>query len=386
MKLDKVARKLSSGQLTEEALRMFARDVGHELPHHRLETLKGFRELLARAAIGPSFAWGSGYRAALLDMVASFESAVCARQDRQSAELLLRHRSAWREVLHALRDGPLTQKELAAALGNMDKGQMSRTLSEMRDAALVEVFACAEGDRSRPHQLTPLGKRLLEQHDSSELSERDEALLRFAVTFIGLSVMEGRALTGELDAVCRRAVRPEAARVVPRKAAHFLETEVQRLGVYSRGGDAVPAVAPRASIFLEGLFNRWSSHEEAPPPFWQDILRRLPGPQTPLLVRAARPGHWQRLLVQKPWGAQVPAESRVFSGVDLQHGLFDPPERGFVLVYESLALRTLDLSQGGLLRELERRAVARFCFVMKGEEVDEGYTPLEVESYFERRP
>jgi DNA-binding MarR family transcriptional regulator len=400
MRLDKVARKLSGGQLDEGGLRMLARDVGYELPRCRLDTLKRFRELLARLPQGTSQGWGEGYRSALLDVVASYEGAVGAAREQQQVALLLRQKRGWQQALEALRDGPLTQAELAQALDNMDKGQMSRMLRKMRDAGLVEVFPSTDEDKSHPHHLTPRGRTLLEQQGSSELSERDEALLRFAVTFIGLSVMEERALTSELDALCRRVVRSEAARVVPRKAAQFLETEVRRLGVYTQGDDAVPSVAPRASIFLEGLFNKWSAREGTPP-FWDDLLSRLPGPQTPVLVRAARPGHWQRLFVQRPGGVDVPAGSRVFSGVDLQNGLFDPPERDFVLVYESLALRRLDFSQrnsredspagtprssqGGLLKELERRATARICFVMKGEVVDEGYTPLEVESYFERR-
>lgn len=376
MRLDKVARKLAGGRPDERLLRSLSADVGHELPRGRLEVLARFRELLARAEPSEPRSFEEGYRVALLEVVAAYEAEAGALQEEKEVEALLRRRG-WKQVLTALEQGPRTQAQLAEAL-EMDKGQLSRLLKDMRSARLVEVFQTPESKHSsQPHQLSLRGQRLLERlvADRGSLSAEVTEALRMAARFFAHRLVAGRLGSPWMSAL-PSPVKPRLAEQVER----MLTQEAQKLGILAEGELPAPNVEPPESIILERLFERKEGERIA---VLDDLLERAPGKV--LLLRASNPLRWQGSILRAISDEELLPNSRILQDADIWTGLFDIPRTPYVLVYENPALRALDRQQGGLLEELETRAQEKFCFFVPPQTVPREYEGISLEPYVSAR-
>lgn len=91
------------------------------------------------------------------------------REDEQKQLTQTLERPLWREALMALSSGPMRSGALAQAL-DRDAGQVSRMLSEMRDAHIVSSVVPAPGadGRAKHYRLTSRGRSLAEQASAHE--------------------------------------------------------------------------------------------------------------------------------------------------------------------------------------------------------------------------
>lgn len=75
MKVNKVLETLRATNADSTDLRRCARDLAHELPNCRIESLREFRAGVARLGVARD-AFVNGYRTALVDVTAAYEDAV----------------------------------------------------------------------------------------------------------------------------------------------------------------------------------------------------------------------------------------------------------------------------------------------------------------------
>ena len=76
MKLEKTMKRLAGATDDCAELRRGARDIGHELPRDRLYFLRRLRGALAGLDDTDVSDFARGYRAALLDLVTAYDSAI----------------------------------------------------------------------------------------------------------------------------------------------------------------------------------------------------------------------------------------------------------------------------------------------------------------------
>jgi DNA-binding MarR family transcriptional regulator len=158
MKVEKVLSRLGQAPEAVEELRAAGQALGDELPRRRLDVLRAFRAGLARLpAPVPSFA--QGYLLALADVAAAYDAAV--EEAHTEAEIAAALSSLAAEILVGLNRHPALPKELASAL-HKDRAAVSRTLTKLHRAHLVQDYAIAGGGdgRVRPQRLTLLGQRV----------------------------------------------------------------------------------------------------------------------------------------------------------------------------------------------------------------------------------
>lgn len=141
-------------------LRALGAALGVELTRRRLEQLAPVLRGLGRTTQGTSFA--AGYASALQDVALAFQAELGAEVE-EGEVARLAAASPYAEALAALAAGNQTVTAIGVAMGKT-KSSASRALAALRDAGLVTTYAPADGnERSRPHALTPRGRRIVEQ-------------------------------------------------------------------------------------------------------------------------------------------------------------------------------------------------------------------------------
>lgn len=148
---------------SREDWRLLALELGGELSRAERQ-----RVAETRAALGEwseSQGWEQGYRAALLDMLEGLDTALAEQEDEEAAESLAVSRG-WRRLLPELAARSMKPSELATRC-DMDLAQVSRLLSELREAGLAETAPGLDA-RTRPHRLTLRGQRLWTRLEAQE--------------------------------------------------------------------------------------------------------------------------------------------------------------------------------------------------------------------------
>jgi len=160
MDLTDILAQLETSPGDPRWLRALGGAIGVELTQRRLEQLAPVLRGLARSSGGTSFA--AGYAAALSDVTLAFQAELGG--DVEEAEVArLAQSSPYAEALAALASGNHTVTAIGVAMGKT-KSSASRALAVLREAGLVTAYTAADGnERSRPHSLTPRGRRVVEQ-------------------------------------------------------------------------------------------------------------------------------------------------------------------------------------------------------------------------------
>ncbi len=140
---------------------VIARKVAAAIVEARLDDLVNFEQ-----AVYAFDAQGQGGNAALNALAAVAGGVVgrlqAASRTRAAAALL--GREPVRKVAEQIRDTPRKPTAVAEATG-MDLAQVSRALKQLREAGLAY---CWSHGKTRPHSLSPSGRRLLEQAEEHE--------------------------------------------------------------------------------------------------------------------------------------------------------------------------------------------------------------------------
>src|SRR6185369_316365 len=152
-------------------MRSLARDIGFALPNRDGASLRRFLSTFGPTAGQTENVFARAFRTTAVEIVASYETALAALDAERSAESLVLH-EGWHRTLSELAVRTLGPTDLASTL-QLSKSYLSRALSAMRGADLVEVTPSTSG-RERPHRLTGLGDRLL-QKLNQEQPEADGA-------------------------------------------------------------------------------------------------------------------------------------------------------------------------------------------------------------------
>ncbi|MBI3182160.1 MAG: hypothetical protein HYZ28_08440 [Myxococcales bacterium] len=367
----RLLKRVESARHSKETLRSVGRDIGHELAFRNLPVI---RELSAGLALQGGEAlepWLAGYRAALVDLLAACDAELSERERETDLERLVAERQHWAAVLRELAKGPSTPSELREAIGIQDSGQMSRLLAEVRAAGLAEVRVLERGDsRTRPHQLTLLGERIVEKLPAGQPDEEQLEAYRMASSVFARIICERHAEPAALAHAAQIALGGKSG-VDPRAAAEALLKEATKAGVvlatdegYQQPDYAVP------SIVLSLLEKR------DPSELWDSLTRGLTSEDTTFLVRASNETEsaWKHFIVRR----NVP-RARVLDFGDMGSG-FEPPLGRVVLVYDTRSLRAQDYSaHPESVRALEQYAVSRKCITTEPNLVPEGYEPFTVD-------
>jgi DNA-binding MarR family transcriptional regulator len=174
-------------------LRALGGALGVELTRRRIEQLKPVLRALARKPGGTGTSFSAGYAAALQDVTMAFQAELGGEVE-EAEVARLAQQSPYAEALAALANGNQTVTAIGVAMGKT-KSSASRALAVLREAGLVAAYTGVDGDdRSRPHALTPRGRRVVDQmHQIAR--ERARAVARRRGTPVrGASV--ARAFTG----------------------------------------------------------------------------------------------------------------------------------------------------------------------------------------------
>jgi len=160
MDLTDILAELDAAPGDTRWLRALGGSLGVELTQRRLEQLVPVLRTLARNVAGSSFS--AGYAAALQDVALAFQAELGVEvEDAEVARLA--QVSPYAEALAALAAGNQTVTAIGVAMGKT-KSSASRALAVLREAGLVTAYTAADGnERSRPHALTPRGRRAVEQ-------------------------------------------------------------------------------------------------------------------------------------------------------------------------------------------------------------------------------
>lgn len=206
---------------TQESWRLAALELGEAA---RLETdpavFRNFEAELARVPVDSD--WSRVYMLALTDVVSALVNRVEEELvDERAAQLARR----FREYLPALSQGSRTQTQLAEML-EKDPGQVSRELTSLREAGLVEAFA-VDDKRERPQRLTLRGRHAL--------AEQQQRARTFNVFMRSIVVRTTRTvdvkITSALDEASRQAHAPDflvrlTTKAPPAKTAIVIRSEV----------------------------------------------------------------------------------------------------------------------------------------------------------------
>jgi DNA-binding transcriptional ArsR family regulator len=142
-------------------LRALGSALGVELTRRRIEQLVPVLRALARKPAGSS-SFTAGYAAALQDVTMAFQAELGGEVE-EAEVARLAQQSPYAEALAALANGNQTVTAIGVAMGKT-KSSASRALAVLREAGLVAAYTGVDGDdRSRPHALTPRGRRVVDQ-------------------------------------------------------------------------------------------------------------------------------------------------------------------------------------------------------------------------------
>jgi diguanylate cyclase (GGDEF)-like protein len=144
-------------------MRRGGRALVGEVVEHRLDGLIALRRELAATADPPEESFEAGYRAAVIDWLATAEAMMVPQRREREARRLLVDNPAWWQVLEAARDHLVTPTETKGLL-DTSAPTATRVLAALREAGVLEVVPAP---KERPHRLTALGTRLLSERDAT---------------------------------------------------------------------------------------------------------------------------------------------------------------------------------------------------------------------------
>ena len=361
MRIESVLRRLAERSDDPGALRSAARDFGDELPRRRMDVLRQFRAGVAAVRRGKT-GWLAGYLEALTDVGASYEAALAEEQDEDAAEQFAR-RPHYVGILGALRDaGTLSQVDLGRRLGKSE-GVISRHLSELRDAGLVEIAQVEKADgRAKLNRLTLRGERTVDRIRQRDLAlpASETALLDYAVSFVAGVLFEGLESAEILKKETREAF--ERRSLDPKLVASTLARIAQKQGLLKTVSGPELEPADLGTPALVELALRSALHRDAVPFFWHELKEQAPVTRTCCLVRpsAATEGLWKEFLLRSETSERgwVGQGSRTLSRADLSGDAISlpVPAGDFVLLYDSAPLFQKEMQDLELLRSLGARA------------------------------
>jgi DNA-binding transcriptional ArsR family regulator len=159
MDLDDILLQLDHDPTDPRWLRALGGALGVELTRRRLDKLGQVVRRLARGGGGESFA--AGYAAALQDVALAFQAEL-GTETEEAEVARLAQASPYAEALAAVAAGNQTVTAIGVAMGKT-KSSASRALAVLREVGLVTAFTGIGNDeRSRPHALTPRGRRIVD--------------------------------------------------------------------------------------------------------------------------------------------------------------------------------------------------------------------------------
>lgn len=372
MKVGATLRRVRSGEAG--ALRQAARDLGHELPRKRIETLREFRAGLASV---PETAndWAKGYKAALADLATAYEAAVEPELDLEEAERVVRARKGFARILSSVGAGVSRPSELARAAA-MDAGQVSRALGELRAANLVEDAPAADA-RSRPVRLTLLGERLLRRLEPQAPPREAEAILTAAITLFAHLATERRIRRAYLENIAAERLGPSG--ISPQQLVALLARLATERALVSEIDGMYVATEIGAEAQVGADLELALRDDKLPLPL-KAIIDRVPAGAA-LFVRCGKLRDVWNLALERH-GAHF-AEARTIDWPDLKVGAIPLPPAGhpLVLVYDSLPLLASDGQEAPpSMRTLIERAQHRLVFSTPGAELPDSFEAIPVDS------
>jgi DNA-binding transcriptional ArsR family regulator len=148
-------------------LGQIARELGYFLPRASLPELRSYRAEVAEVRDHPEMerpekAFVQGVLFTMGEVCASYESEIQAEAERRQTAAYGAEKPLHNALLHRIFAGTTSPSDLAEALGK-DHGQISRALTELRSAGLIELVTPSRlGDqRKRFYRLTTEGLRIL---------------------------------------------------------------------------------------------------------------------------------------------------------------------------------------------------------------------------------
>jgi DNA-binding MarR family transcriptional regulator len=144
------------------AERELAHVAGEALHAGEDTAMRRFRVLLARP-IKELDPYRKGLRHGIAEVLAAYDLASARSVGEERAQTAVATKDGWKLVLSELVNQPAGTKEIADKI-RKDPAQVSRWLSELAKAVLVESWPVVVGDkRSRPYRMTSLGRDALAQ-------------------------------------------------------------------------------------------------------------------------------------------------------------------------------------------------------------------------------
>lgn len=364
-----VAKTLERLNTSERAtLAHAARDIGHELPRKRLANLANLRAGLAaiEKRSSSSDAFSSGYRTALLEVMAAFDAAASSQLRTDELLSTVRSRKWWPEILVTLSSGATQPSSLAASLG-ADASAVSRALAELRGLDLVEYIETTEGAdaRSRPHRLTLEGESIAGRLDAGTLVEKTaiEPVLRTAISMFTQLAIEDRMSLPQTEPMMRR-----AAGSVSGFVSSVLDKVLREFELSQRSW--------AQEVFLEKL-EGWATHRQVPPEL-KGLFNRVTTKGNAVYVRCARTQQplWDQLLGLE---GLFPVGSRTISPADIDAGDVPKPQASTVsLFYDCLPILKSDLETQPEMQSLVEAAKSRFCVGPPGTTLPQGFELLQI--------
>ncbi|WP_428264031.1 helix-turn-helix domain-containing protein [Haliangium sp.] len=362
MKVDKVLKRLAAKPEDAEELRRVARALGSELPRQRLEVLRAFRAGLARQT-EPEGTFADGYLNGMLDITAEYEVSLRQVADESERQRLAMRRE-WREVLLALREGPMLPSEIATVL-RRDRPTITRILKKLRIAGLVEAYAQDEVDgRTRPHRLTLHGQRLVDGLDAGVSAELERGI-RIAVALFDHLVQHVSSSQSELDVVARAFEGDPGSAAA---AVSLWRAEARDAGLLTEF-DGEFHLTPGGAAPVGGRSKLFWDHGTA-------LLARLKEQRTtdfPVFVRTTNDtwGPWAFALQNDASGL-----SRTIVNGDILSRTIEPPPH-FDLLYDDPAVIGAD-REIPAMQSLIQQADARFVVTTGEDSIPEGFVQLEL--------
>lgn len=366
----RLLKRVESQRDSEAVLRSVGRDLGHDLASKNVAGLGDVVAGLALSGGQPLAPWTAGYRAALGDLLAAFAAELGESEREVELDRLTRERANWAPVLRELAKEPRTPTELAEGL-KIDGGQMSRLLGELRLAGLAQVRVLERGDsRTKPHELTLVGERVVGRLGVGQPDERQIAAFRAASSVLGRVFCEGVLEPSALAQTVRIALG-EKPSVDPRLAAMAVLKEAVRVGVVNETSEGLVrseyAVASVVNSLLE---------EKKREGFWESLTKGFDR-DVSFLVRATSETHgaWQHFFVRSNIGGR----GQVLDPGDIDVGIEQPKQR-VVLLYDSASLHAQDVADHPeRMQAIESVASFKRCIATKQGNVPKGYEPFYVE-------
>lgn len=144
-------------------MRRGGRALVGEVVEQRLDGLIALRRELATTEDPPEESFEAGYRAAVIDWLATAEAMLVPQRRERDARRLLVDNPAWWSVLEAARDHLVTPTETRELL-DTSAPTATRVMAALRDAGVLEVVPAP---KERPHRLTAMGTRLLGEREAT---------------------------------------------------------------------------------------------------------------------------------------------------------------------------------------------------------------------------